>query len=248
METIDIILLSNAKNQTLRNVTEDGLKSLFESEDSKEIRFQVLVFESADVPAYDFPNCQTIFPKEAFGYNKYMNMGLKMTHSRYVCLCNNDLIFHRHWAAEMVKAFQNNPQLSSASPYCSRNHPLRGIKEETGVHFGYEVRKEIAGWCLFFKREILEITGPLEERLKFWYSDNDYSRTLEKNGLLHGLVSSAKVDHLESLTLRSESKRKQLMLTGDERYFYEYKWGDRSFWSYLNHKRKQFFKSLNAPQ
>ncbi|WP_297337525.1 glycosyltransferase [Algoriphagus sp.] len=242
MKIIDIILLSNAQTEPLRQLTENAINSLLDSEDPAKIRFNVLVIESAQTRPYPFPCCQTIFPKQVFGYHKFMNLGLRQTQAPLVCLCNNDLIFHPGWASAILRAFDADPELKSASPFCSFNHPERGFFADSGIHYGYEVRDHLSGWCIFLKREILAVTGPLEERLRFWYSDNDYAKTLEKHGIQHALVTSSKVDHLESQTLKTKSERERLQLTGDERYFFEYKWGSRSYFSYLNHKRKQLFK------
>ncbi|GMQ31550.1 glycosyltransferase [Algoriphagus confluentis] len=247
MEVIDIIILSNGQSKELRNLTENSIQTLLDSEPGDKIRFNILVIESAKTLPYHYPFCRTLFPNQEFGYNKFMNLGLRMTNSSFVCLCNNDLEFHPGWATAILEEFSKNPEIKSASPFCRFNHPPRGFTPNQGVHLGYGVRDEVAGWCLFFKREILQITGPLEERLKFWYSDNDFAKTLEKHHILHGLVTNSFVDHLESQTLKTKNDREKLRLTGDERYFFEYKWGERNYFSYLNHKRKQFFKKLQTP-
>lgn len=244
MQEIDIIILSNAQNESLRNLTINCLESLVLSEPEDKIRFNILVIESARTSVYDFPNCRTIFPEKPFGFNRYMNLGIKMTDASFVCLCNNDLLFHKGWASKILEAFEQNPRLKSASPYCRFNHPVRNFMADTGVHLGYGVREEVSGWCILFKREILRTIGQLDERLTFWYADNDYANTLKKHGILHGLVTGSFVDHLESQTLATKSRKEQQRLTAGERYYYEYKWGTRSYLSYLNHKRKQFFKNL----
>lgn len=244
MQSIDMIILSNAQNESLRKLTMDCLESLISSEGEASIRFNILVIESANTSPYDFPNCRTLFPKMPFGYNKYMNLGIRKSSSPLVCLCNNDLLFQQGWASAILKAFEETPGLKSASPYCRLNHPARNIPSHSGIKFGYGIRDEISGWCILFKREILKTTGPLDERLTFWYSDNDYAKTLEKHGILHALVTDSFVDHLESQTLAIRSQKERLMMTGGERYYFEYKWGTRSYFSFLNHKRKQFFKSL----
>ncbi|MBD8487296.1 glycosyltransferase [Echinicola sp. CAU 1574] len=231
---IDIIILSYAKGPKLRDLTETALKTLFDSESPEKIRFNVVVIESyKKAEKYDFPNTKTIYPKEKFGYHRYMNIGIEMTQSPYVCICNNDLEFHKGWASEILKAFEEDPHLSSVSPACSIHHPEHGVKLHSGVHYGYEVRNELIGWCLFFKREILNITGKLDPKFKFWFADNDYSMTLQKHRLKHALVTSSIVDHLESQTLNTKRTRERRRLTARERFYYEYKWEERSYWSYL---------------
>lgn len=244
MQEIDIILLSNAKTPELRDLTSQAIETLLASEDSREIRFRIQVFESAQTDPYEYPFCQTLFPKRAFNYNRFMNMGIKKSKAEFICLCNNDLVFHPGWASNILAAFKNYPELDSASPLCEINHRDRNILPNSGTYFGYEVRSHVTGWCLFFKRSMLQKTGLLDERFRFWYADNDYAKTLEKNQILHALVTDSRVDHLESQTLKTKSQREQLLLTTDERFFYECKWGSRSYFSYLNYKRKQFFKNL----
>lgn len=236
---IDVIILSFAKDAKLRQVTETGLATLLASEPADKIRFNVVVLESNHAAkAYDFPNVRTVFPKEKFGYHKYMNIGIGMTDSPFVCICNNDLLFHPGWASAILEAFAADPDLSSASPACSIHHPAHGIPIRNGVKYGYEVRGELIGWCLFFKREMLKVTGKLDPKFTFWYADNDYSKMLQKHGLKHALVTDAIVDHLESQTLNAEEEKKRKVLTERARFYYEYKWEGRSFFSYLNRLRK----------
>lgn len=236
---IDIIILSFAKNENLRKVTEKALVTLFASESPDKIKFNVIVLESnKNEPPYNFSNVQTVFPKEKFGYHRYMNIGIDLTSSPYVCICNNDLLFHPNWATEILKAFKSDPQLSSVSPACSIHHPEQGMATGSGIKYGYGVRDELVGWCLFFKRDILKITGKLDPRFKFWYADNDYSMMLQKYGLKHALVTDSIVDHLESQTLNTENEKDRKKLTARERFYYEYKWEGRSFLSYLNRLRK----------
>jgi hypothetical protein len=242
MQELDIIILSNAQTPELRKLTCQALESLTNSEDPNKVRFLIQVYESASTIPYSYPFCQTIFPRKPFNYNKFMNLGIKKGTASYVVLCNNDLIFQPGWASSILETFRTYPELDSASPLCEINHRELGIYPNTGTYFGYEVRKQIAGWCLFFKRSMLQKTGLLDERFRFWYADNDYANTLEKNKILHALVSSSLVDHLESQTLKTKSERERLMLTTQERFFYECKWGSRTYLSYLNYKRKQFFK------
>ncbi|MBB6325852.1 GT2 family glycosyltransferase [Algoriphagus iocasae] len=246
MQEIDIIILSNARTQELREITCQAIESLLASEDPDKIRFLIQVYESADTHSYVYPYCNTKFPKRPFNYNRFMNMGIRSGKAPFICLCNNDLLFQPNWASNLLKAFECFPDMNSASPYCPMNHEERGVQANSGVHWGYEVRKHIAGWCLFFKRSMLERTGLLDERFKFWYADNDYAKTLQAKQVLHGLVTDSHVYHLESQTLKTKSEREQLLLTTEERYVYEYKWEGRSYFSYLNTKRKKFFKNLNS--
>ena len=236
---IDIVILSFAKDERLRQVTDTALVTLLNSESVHKIRFNVVVLESnGEAKPYSYSQVRTEFPQTKFGYHKYMNIGIEMGTSPYVCICNNDLVFHPGWASAIMDAFQQDPTLTSASPACSIHHPQHGIPLSGEIHYGYEVRRELVGWCLFFKREMLKVTGRLDPGFRFWYADNDYSMMLQKHGLKHALVTDSIVDHLESQTLNTKDETERKRLTDRERFYYEYKWEGRSFFSYLNRLRK----------
>lgn len=241
---IDIIILSFAGNDALKKITENAVKSLLESENPAYIKFNVIVIESMKtLKPFQYPGTTTIYPWQKFGYHKYMNIGIGMSRSPYVCICNNDLVFYPNWASKILAEFEQDKALMSACPACTVHHPENGIDLNSGVYYGYEVRKELVGWCIFFKRDMLTITGKLDPAFKFWFADNDYGNTLEKHGLKHALITSSHVDHLESRTLKTKSDKEQRELTSRERFYYEYKWGGRSYFSYLNQIRK-FYKQL----
>lgn len=245
MKEMDIIMLSYAASPELKRITEWAIESLISSEDPTKIQLNIIVVESAkNMGNYQYPGTTTLYPQIPFGYHRYMNLGIEMTSSPYVCICNNDLLFHKGWATEIFNAFSSHPDLSSVSPFCSIHHVNEGYSPNTGIYRGYTVRKEVAGWCLVFKREILKVTGKLDPNFKFWFADNDYINTLKKHGFKHALVSSSIVDHLESKTLKSRSEEEQLKLTSGERFYYEYKWEGRGYFSYLNRLRKFRMKLL----
>lgn len=239
MREMDIIMLSYAANPDLKNITEQAVVSLHASEDAEKIRFNIVVLESArDMEGFRYNGTTTIYPRTPFGYHRYMNIGIEKTQSPFVCICNNDLYFHKGWASAMLDAFDKNPDLASVSPFCSVHHTREGYLPDSGLFYGYTIRQEVAGWCLVFKREILKTTGRLDPNFKFWFADNDYANTLQKHGFRHALVTSSIVDHLESRTLRSRSEEEQLKLTSGERFYFEYKWEGRGYFSYLNRLRK----------
>lgn len=232
---IDVIILSYAKTDALKQMTEQTVKSLIDSEDTAKISFNVIVIESDhSLKPYQYPNTETIYSNKKFGYHKYMNIGIKLSKNPYVCICNNDLLFHPKWATEILNVFNQNTTIESASPLCSIHHPANGIIPNSGIYIGHEVRKELTGWCLFFKRNILQRIGYLDEKFTFWYADNDYANTLKKHNINHALVTTSIVDHLESRTLKTFNSQEQFKMTTRERFYYEYKWEGRSYFSYLN--------------
>jgi len=222
---IDIIIASYAQNDHLKGTTLNAIYSLMASEDPEYIKFNLIVLESEQsIAPYQYPHSKTIYPEKPFGYHRYMNIGIRMTCAAFICICNNDLVFHSGWASEILKPFYQYSYVSSASPFCSIHHTKIGLKASDGMLVGARIRKELAGWCIFFKRDLLRYIGMLDENYIFWCADNDYANTLAVLGYTHVLVTGSIVDHLESKTLTNQTEERQEELTYKETDYFIKKW------------------------
>ncbi|WP_158799579.1 glycosyltransferase family 2 protein [Pedobacter sp. L105] len=225
---IDIIILSFAQTEELKQVTVNCLDSLIASEDPELIKSNIIVVESQkDLKPFQYNYGQTVYPDESFGYNRYMNIGISMTSAPYVCLCNNDLFFHPQWATEIVKVFKAYPDLSSASPMCTIHHAKLGVTPNMGLFAGHRERTEVSGWCLFFKRSMLSLIGHLDENFIFRHASHDYTHLLSSLNLNHFLVTSSVVDHLDHTTLNKQEPERWDELMYQQDTYYEKKWGYR---------------------
>jgi len=234
---IDMIFISYAQSDELKEVTNNAITSLMMSEDPDKINFNVVVIESEkSLHPYQYPGSKTVYPEVPFGYHRYLNIGIDMTSSPFICLCNNDLTFYPHWATEILRPFHQFLDVVSASPFCTIHHPRMGFKMNDGVKIGYRTRHEVAGWCIFLKRELLRKTGKLDENYIFWCADDDYINTLYTLNFPHILVTSSIVDHFESKTLKKQTKQREIELTDNETYVFKKKWGFRKGegWEELN--------------
>ena len=192
---VDVVILSWAKNEALKKITEKGIKSLLKSENN--INFNIFLLESNDNAKYDFPeNVQVIYMTEKFGYHKYMNIGRKKGTSKYVALCNNDLVFKKNWASNIILEMEKDNNLLSACPIEPVVNNIQ--KHYTEDVYGYETRKHLNGWCIFQNRNIYDKIGDLDENFEFWCCDDDYGMTLEKNNIKHMLVKNSIVKHDEN--------------------------------------------------
>jgi len=233
---IDIIILSFAKTADLKQTTLNCIESLLASEDPNSIIFQPLVIESNhQMQPYQYPGTKTIYPDTIFGYNKYMNIGINTTNNPYLCLCNNDLIFHTGWAKEILNAFNEYPELESANPYCGKFDYDEKIKNGGNVirrDKDLNINGILTGWCIFAKRSIFNRTGLLDERFTFWYADNDYDMTLRKYGIRHALIKSSLVTHLACQSHHLLLEKKDELTTGQAAIFHA-KWQRNSLYKKL---------------
>jgi len=200
MKQVDVVIISWAKDDSLKAVTKAGLDSLFNS-DKGDIAFNAIVIESNPEVNYDEYNqflwmhsCKTIHPTVPFGYHRYLNLGVRESNSPYVVLCNSDLTYEKGWASSIIDLMEAHPDFLSASPWCPEtqgsNENHKGL-----IYEGNRVRGELAGWCIFQQRKIYDILGELDEDFEFWYCDNSYSEELKRHGIKHGLVPDSIVHH-----------------------------------------------------
>lgn len=243
---IDIVILSYAKNEHLKALTIQTVDTLLASEDPEKIAFNVIVVESNKMmQPYQYAGTTTIYPAEKFGFHRYLNIGIKKSSSPYVCLCNNDLIFHKNWASEILKAMGNDKSILSASPVepdfvTTADGPTVDLAETDGF---YGV---LFGWCIFVKRELFNITGLLDEKLVYYYSDYDYIYTLKKHGLVNPLVLSSNVTHLGGQSQSDFNSSDYFNLTQLPRVYFNYKWRHRNYFKYTLERLYYKFKLITS--
>ena len=245
MTNIDIVVLSNGKNEEMLKLTSQTIESLLVSEDPKLINFKPLVIESnPTLSPYSYQHSQTIYPKTTFGFHKFLNIGLRETKSELICFCNNDLIFHKGWASAILKAFHQFPDLASVGTFCPDFHHSRLDEIPTEVNFGYKNGVFFTGWCFLVKRSIFKKIGEFDENFNFWYADDDFRLTLQHHQISHALVKSAKVTHLGSKTLHGEKNRNQFKLQYSALAYYKYKWQHHNRLIYQLARVKYYLKLL----
>jgi hypothetical protein len=142
------------------------------------------------------------FDQDRFSYNRALNLGIREGVADWVVMANNDLFFHAGWFSKILAAWCDHPEISSFSPWNDHHnwHPNLFPNNQSKVLIGERVCRELAGWCIVARRDLLE-TIDLDERCSLWFSDNIYADELIKHGFNHALVADSKVDHLTSQTI-----------------------------------------------
>jgi hypothetical protein len=145
-----VILISNAKNRQLYNMTQEA--ALF-------ARADVIVLEQN--PEVDnYLGCQTVYTIEPFNYNAYANMGVESCDTDWIVISNNDVEFKDGWLEALLKA--NYPIVS---PKCPDDDRQEHIKVNTT---GFETGVHLSGWCFMIHRSLWEEIGGFDEDFKFW--------------------------------------------------------------------------------
>lgn len=216
--TIDIIILSYAKTQQLLELTQRTIDSCHASE--TDIKFNILVIEQ--VKGVMYANCKTMHVTGGFNYNAFLNIGLTYTTNQYAVLCNNDLVFGKGWAGELIGAMMFN-DLLSASPYCPITHGKNShYSQGDAVNFGNLLHHHVAGFCIAINRDILKKIGKLNEDYPFWFADNAYCEQLKAHGIKHARIKASEVTHLGSNTLNTMDNKDALTHSWIKKFCKEY--------------------------
>lgn len=190
--TLDLIIISDAKTSALWKITQDGINSAIKH--SFVGNLNVIVVENQLDVSYN--NAKVVYQEGEFNYNKYLNYGASLGNSEYIFFANNDLFYGRNWD---YRLFTWLWQYDSVSPYSHSSHKRHntGIKPNTGVIPGLTVKHQFEGWGFMWRRSLWEEIK-LDERVKFWCSDDATVEQLKAAGKTHALVTHAFVEHLDN--------------------------------------------------
>lgn len=198
--TIDVIIVSDAKNPMLKRMTQNAILSLHNSDGV--IKFNPIVIEAKNVIfngaktyGYDFP----------FNYNKCLNYGASKCSNDIILFCNNDLIFSHGFMRGLLMAFKMGyKSVSPINPGCMWH---KGFKVGNQIIEGYQTGVHVAGWCIGMTRDAYNRIGGFDETVSFWYSDNLYCEQIKTANVKHCLVCNSVVFHIESKTLETKGVR-----------------------------------------
>ena len=200
IKEVDVVVPCYTMNEDLKFMTKQFILNLNNSE--KDIKFNIYIMEQNPNVVYD--GAVTLHYDFEFNYNKVLNLGLQFCKNKYVCFCNNDVTFSYGWASEIIKQMKKYECLS-ASPF----NPVILKPKDVEVEEGYELRKQMLGWCIMTDRDIFDVIGKFDESVNFWKSEVVYSDQLKENNLKHILVYNSVVFHYDmSRTLNKIDKNK----------------------------------------
>ncbi len=214
-ESIDIVFVTNSKKSPLWSMTRNAIRSARENAGMQ--IGEIVVVEECRT-AREQPGTKTLYYDFEFNYNKCLNLGFSVCESKYIAFCNNDLYFEQNWAKNAIYAMETHGFLSvSPSP--------KNISD--GLKVGYEIGKQVLGWCIIIDRVVMEMIGGFDYPVNFWYSDDVYAEQLKAAGIKHALVNNSLVRHLTSRSLLNKAvvkgKSRMDMQKGQEKIFEQYK-------------------------
>lgn len=201
--TYDLIIISQSVGNLIK-ITENCIASA--RKDNADLN--IIVVETGNPYRYDVDKIVTY--NGEFNYNRALNLGLKYAKSDYQVLCNNDIIFYPGWS-KMGDIMKANDYMSASA--LSNDQRQRVCKRGNICYEGYIIGLHLTGWCIFTSKELWPLIGKLNEKHKFWFSDNIYAEQLKQQNIKHALICNIRVDHLGSQTLAKQPRHIQQLYT-----------------------------------
>jgi GT2 family glycosyltransferase len=212
MIKLSAVILSNTSSNAIFEMTQYCIQTLKESEQlNLNVSLEIILIESNILyieQGYIYNDgLNIIVPDEVFNFHRFLNIGINEASGDYIALCNNDLIFSKNWFTEMMKVKDFNPEIMSFSPYDENsNRTSKEIIATNDFVVGYEIQKQMTGWCFVVNNKVFNKIGALDERFNFYYADNDYTMCLRKYNIKHALVTKSIVNHLGGIVTKEINK------------------------------------------
>ena len=188
--------------------TEACLNSLYRN--TLESEFYVTVVDNAsDDGTSEFlkqyvktaPNMNIITNTENLGWCKGLNLGFRHLHkdSEFVLWANNDILFEADWFIKMKDAFSGG--IGAVGPISNYVMGRQAAIFNHGQR--WEAAQFLIGFCLLFRREVIDIVGDVDERFGVGGSDEmDYILRMKKDtGLQCVIARDVYIHHFGSKTL-----------------------------------------------
>lgn len=224
---VDVVILSNGKNPTLRSMTQQTVATCINGANGLAVR--IIVIEQ--VPGFTYRNATTYHLTQKFNYNAFANFGSDKGNAEWIMIANNDLKFSDGWLHNLLTA--NHPVMSPKCPIDPRQTEI--IENTTGPING----KHFSGWCFMIKRELWKSIGGFDTCVSFWFSDDVTIEQVLAAGVEPMLVPSSKVRHLGSTTLKTVRPEVMNSFTWDQVDIFNKKYGKTKFYDhpgYLQYK------------
>ena len=180
----------------------------------------------------------TIFNKDNLGFPKGCNQGIEIAQGSEVLLLNNDVIVTPKWLEQMLEALYSSEKIGAVGPVTNYAHgqeiPVTYQNEAEMVSFASEVtekfknkwsqKTKLIGFCLLFKKSVLEEVGVLDELFSPGnYEDDDISFRILLAGYKLFLCHNIFVHHFGSTSFRNDISKFNDLLSENELKFLD-KW------------------------
>ncbi|MFB9330238.1 glycosyltransferase family 2 protein [Paenibacillus aurantiacus] len=175
------------------------------------------------------------------GFAGATNMGLMMSKGKTLLLLNNDTIVTDRWLENLLACLNSDPRIGMVGPltnYISGNQqidvPYGTIEQmhEFAREFNrsdsakWHLTDRLTGFCLLFRRELLERTGYLDEGYAIGnFEDDDYNVRVRLQGYMLVVARDTFIHHFGSVSIKALGSELD-EVNRNNSSFYSDKWGN----------------------
>lgn len=185
------------------------------------------------------PGVRVILNSGNRGFPAAANQGILAANGEDILLLNNDTIVTAGWLGRLRAALSSDDAVGLVGPvsnnvsggqqvpaiYSNESELAAFARERGRLHAGEAQRTDrLVGFCLLFRRAVVERVGLLDERFGMGnFEDDDFCRRARAAGFRALIVRDAFVHHVGSATFRGEGIDLAQVLSRNRR-LYEEKW------------------------
>jgi len=157
------------------------------------------------------PNYKFIANENNLGFPKGSNQGILASSGEYILLLNNDVIVTEGWLSGMLECINSTPDVGIVGPMTNN---ISGIQKVQNVdndsldhlddfartfrefnRFRRVLARQIAGFCMLFKRELVERIGLLDDSFASGNFEDDYCLRATLEGYTNIIAADVFIHH-----------------------------------------------------
>lgn len=185
-------------------------------------------------------NVHSIFNRENRGFPKGCNQGMTISTGDNILLLNNDVVVTSNWLDNLLIALHSESKVGAVGPVanvCSNNQNItvsyKTLDQMQKFASNYNKsypdkwtqKKRLIGFCMLFKREVLNKVGFLDELFSPGnFEDDDYSLRIRLAGYKLFLCKDTFVHHFGSISF-AHNMEELIKLRNINKKKFEDKWG-----------------------
>ncbi len=188
----------------------------------------------------DSSACKIIENGRNIGFSKGCNQGINASRGECILLLNNDVVVTEGWLQGMLECLQHDDQVGIVGPMTNNisgiqqvpESPYRSLSDIASFsdefHNKYRYRRifqrRIVGFCMLFRRELVEKIGLLDETFGTGnFEDDDYCLRSELEGYRNVIAGDVFIHHYGSVSFKGNQINYAQTIGANHKLFFE-KW------------------------
>nr|WP_145404402.1 glycosyltransferase [Paenibacillus xylanexedens] len=165
--------------ENIRRFTERGTYELIVVEHSCNYKLKEWLSEQTDI--------LTLFNENILAESQVWNKGIEVASGNNILLMHSDTLVTEYWLDYMLQSLYQNENIAAVGPVSNKAHDIQKVNVEYGSmeemlqygrecnrNFGLKQKITLEGFCILFKKNVVDITGSFHDDLSGHQMMMDY--------------------------------------------------------------------------